>query len=113
MNIHSEMYSLLLETYIKDLAEKNRLFHAMETVPFVVKKAIWLDGADFVARKDQFLCKEISSIQSNEDSRSIEEEWSFYNLDSSLIDQDRLGSSRSIENQEISLSQYAFYLSWL
>lgn len=40
-NIHSEMYSLLLETYIKDSAEKHRLFHAIETVPVVKKKADW------------------------------------------------------------------------
>jgi ribonucleoside-diphosphate reductase subunit M2 len=40
-NIHSEMYSLLLETYIKDPVEKDRLFHAMETVPCVKRKAEW------------------------------------------------------------------------
>jgi hypothetical protein len=40
-NIHSEMYSLLLETYIKDPVEKDRLFHAMSTVPAVKKKADW------------------------------------------------------------------------
>ncbi|KAL3615926.1 hypothetical protein CASFOL_040220 [Castilleja foliolosa] len=38
-NIHSEMYSLLLESYIKDSAEKNNLFRAIETVPCVHKKA--------------------------------------------------------------------------
>lgn len=36
-----EMYSLLLETYIKDPKEKHRLFHAMETVPAVKRKAEW------------------------------------------------------------------------
>ena len=40
-NIHSEMYSLLLDTYIQDPAEKMRLFRAMETVPAVQKKARW------------------------------------------------------------------------
>lgn len=40
-NIHSEMYSLLLESYIKDPAEKDRLFHAISTVPCVKKKADW------------------------------------------------------------------------
>eukprot|EP00891_Asterochloris_glomerata_P002065 jgi/Astpho2/2065/Aster-00560 len=40
-NIHSEMYSLLLETYIKDPQEKQRLFHAMDTVPAVKRKADW------------------------------------------------------------------------
>lgn len=40
-NIHSETYSLLIDTYIKDTAEKNRLFHAIDTVPCVQKKAEW------------------------------------------------------------------------
>ncbi|KAK9820186.1 hypothetical protein WJX72_007258 [[Myrmecia] bisecta] len=40
-NIHSEMYSLLLETYIKDPKQKYHLFHAMETVPAVAKKSDW------------------------------------------------------------------------
>ena len=40
-NIHSETYSLLIDTYIKDTAEKGRLFHAMETVPAVKRKADW------------------------------------------------------------------------
>ncbi|HEX5003358.1 MAG TPA: ribonucleoside-diphosphate reductase small subunit [Bacteroidia bacterium] len=40
-NIHSETYSLLIDTYIKDTAEKNRLFKAIETVPCVQKKAEW------------------------------------------------------------------------
>jgi len=40
-NIHSEMYSLLIDTYIKDVSEKDRLFRAMETVPCIGKKAEW------------------------------------------------------------------------
>ena len=40
-NIHSETYALLIDTYIKDVYEKDRLFHAMETVPAVKKKAEW------------------------------------------------------------------------
>jgi ribonucleoside-diphosphate reductase beta chain len=40
-NIHSETYSLLIDTYIKDGAEKNYLFNAIETVPCVTKKAEW------------------------------------------------------------------------
>lgn len=35
------MYSLLLETYIKDAATKHKLFHAIETVPCVSRKAQW------------------------------------------------------------------------
>ena len=40
-NIHSEAYSLLIDTYIKDPVEKDKLFHAIETVPCVEKKAQW------------------------------------------------------------------------
>jgi ribonucleoside-diphosphate reductase beta chain len=40
-NIHSETYSLLIDTYIKDPVEKDRLFNAIETVPCVQKKAEW------------------------------------------------------------------------
>ena len=40
-NIHSETYSLLIDTYIKDNVEKDKLFHAVETVPAVTKKADW------------------------------------------------------------------------
>lgn len=40
-NIHSEMYSLLIDTYIQDPALRNNLFNAIETVPCVRKKAEW------------------------------------------------------------------------
>lgn len=40
-NIHSETYSLLIDTYIKDTTEKNNLLNAMDTVPSVQKKAHW------------------------------------------------------------------------
>ena len=40
-NVHSEMYSLLIETYIKDSKEKNKLFNAIENLPCVAKKAEW------------------------------------------------------------------------
>jgi ribonucleotide reductase beta subunit family protein with ferritin-like domain len=40
-NIHSEMYSLLIDTYIQDPHEKHRLFHAIDTMPCVQEKAHW------------------------------------------------------------------------
>ena len=40
-NIHSEMYSLLIETLIKDPVEKDNLFNAIETMPCIRKKAVW------------------------------------------------------------------------
>merc|ERR1711860_230432 len=55
-NIHSETYSLLIDTYIKDPAERHNLFNAIETVPAVQKKAEWAlrwinaDNASFAER---------------------------------------------------------------
>ncbi|MBC7440890.1 MAG: ribonucleotide-diphosphate reductase subunit beta [Flavobacterium sp.] len=40
-NIHSETYSLLIDTYVKDEAEKNELFNALEIFPAIKKKANW------------------------------------------------------------------------
>ncbi len=40
-NIHSETYSLLIDTYIKDNAEKDYLFNAIDHMPCVTKKADW------------------------------------------------------------------------
>ena len=40
-NVHSEMYSLLIDTYIKDPDQKHQLFNAIETLPYVKKKAQW------------------------------------------------------------------------
>uniref|UniRef100_A0A803T9J1 Ribonucleotide reductase regulatory TP53 inducible subunit M2B n=1 Tax=Anolis carolinensis TaxID=28377 RepID=A0A803T9J1_ANOCA len=40
-NVHSEMYSLLIDTYIKDPEERDFLFNAIETMPCVKKKADW------------------------------------------------------------------------
>ena len=40
-NIHSETYSLLIDTYIKDVQEKTRLLNAIDTIPSVKKKAEW------------------------------------------------------------------------
>jgi ribonucleotide reductase beta subunit family protein with ferritin-like domain len=40
-NIHSETYSLLIDTYIKDKDEKTRLFKAIDEFPCVQKKAEW------------------------------------------------------------------------
>ncbi|KAG2406193.1 hypothetical protein LR48_Vigan03g242800 [Vigna angularis] len=62
-NIHSEMYSLLLETYIKDSTEKNHLFRAVDTIPCVAKKAQWalrwIDATDsFAERLVAFACVE-------------------------------------------------------
>ncbi|KAI7727840.1 hypothetical protein M8C21_013775 [Ambrosia artemisiifolia] len=62
-NIHSEMYSLLLESYIKDPDEKSNLFRAIETIPCVRKKAEWamkwIDCSDsFAERIIAFACVE-------------------------------------------------------
>lgn len=40
-NIHAETYALLIQQYIRDEEEKQRLFHAIDTIPCVAKKAEW------------------------------------------------------------------------
>ncbi|PVH89631.1 hypothetical protein DL98DRAFT_507906 [Cadophora sp. DSE1049] len=40
-NIHSETYSLLIDTYIKEQAQRTHLFNAIETIPCIKKKADW------------------------------------------------------------------------
>jgi ribonucleoside-diphosphate reductase beta chain len=61
-NIHSETYSLLIDTYIKDSAEREHLFNAIETVPCVKKKADWalrwIESPHFVERLIAFAAVE-------------------------------------------------------
>lgn len=40
-NVHSEMYSVLIDTYIRDPQERDYLFNAVETMPAVKRKADW------------------------------------------------------------------------
>ena len=40
-NIHSEMYSLLIDTLVKDTDKKHNLFNAINTIPSIQKKAHW------------------------------------------------------------------------
>jgi ribonucleoside-diphosphate reductase beta chain len=61
-NIHSETYSLLIDTYIKDSVEKSHLFNAMETIDCVRKKAEWalrwIDKGTFAERLVAFAAVE-------------------------------------------------------
>jgi ribonucleoside-diphosphate reductase beta chain len=61
-NIHSETYSLLIDTYIQDPAEKDRLFNAIDTIPAVKKKAEWalnwISNASFQERLIAFAAVE-------------------------------------------------------
>lgn len=61
-NIHSETYSLLIDTYIKDTTEKDYLFNAIETLDCVKKKAdwalAWIDDASFAERLVAFAAVE-------------------------------------------------------
>lgn len=54
-NIHSETYSILIDTFIKDKIEKERLFNAIETIPCIKKKADWamkwINGNDSFAER--------------------------------------------------------------
>jgi ribonucleoside-diphosphate reductase subunit M2 len=63
-NIHSEMYSLLIDTYIKDASEKQMLFAAINNYPCIKKKADWAlkwihdKDASFATRLVAFACVE-------------------------------------------------------
>ena len=61
-NIHSETYSLLIDTYIKDVTEKDHLFNAIETLDCVKKKAEWalnwIDNGNFAERLIAFAAVE-------------------------------------------------------
>jgi hypothetical protein len=54
-NIHSETYSLLIDTLVKDPKEKSHLFNAIETIPCIRKKACWalrwIDGSERFAER--------------------------------------------------------------
>lgn len=61
-NIHSETYSLLIDTYIKDQAEKARLFTALDSIDCVKKKGEWalkwIESDSFVERLIAFAAVE-------------------------------------------------------
>jgi ribonucleoside-diphosphate reductase beta chain len=61
-NIHSETYSLLIDSYIKDKEEQNKLFNAIETIPAIKKKAEWaikwINSESFVERLVAFAAVE-------------------------------------------------------
>ena len=61
-NIHSETYSLLIDTYVKDPVEKDKLFNAIETMDCVKKKADWalrwIDQGSFQERLIAFAAVE-------------------------------------------------------
>lgn len=61
-NIHSETYSLLIDTYVKKQSEKDHLFNALETVPAVGKKGEWalkwIESENFAERLIAFAAVE-------------------------------------------------------
>lgn len=61
-NIHSETYSLLIDTYVKDPVEKDRLFHAIDNYSSIMKKAEWalkwIESEDFGERLIAFAAVE-------------------------------------------------------
>ena len=61
-NVHSEQYSLLIDTYIKNAKEKDECFHALQHMPAVAKKAQWalnwISSDSFVERLIAFVAVE-------------------------------------------------------
>jgi ribonucleoside-diphosphate reductase beta chain len=61
--IHSETYSLLIDKYVKDKDEQNKLFRAIDTIPCIQKKAQWAmkwieSATDYPTRLIAFACVE-------------------------------------------------------
>lgn len=61
--VHSETYSILIDTYVTDPEEKTKLFRGIQTIPSVQKKAAWArkwmkDDASFAQRLVAFACVE-------------------------------------------------------
>jgi ribonucleotide reductase beta subunit family protein with ferritin-like domain len=62
--IHSEVYSLMIDTFVKDTDEKDKLFHAIQTIPCIGKKAQWAlkwigdRKSSFATRLIAFACVE-------------------------------------------------------
>jgi ribonucleoside-diphosphate reductase subunit M2 len=63
-NVHNETYSLLIETYIKDSIEKDKLFKAIDNFPCIKKKSDWAqkwihdNRSSFATRLVAFACVE-------------------------------------------------------
>ncbi len=61
-NIHAEVYSLLIDTYIKDTKERDKLLNAVELIPCVQKKADWamkwIENGNFIERLIAFAAVE-------------------------------------------------------
>lgn len=62
--IHAEVYSLMIDTFVRDETEKTRLLHGMSTIPCIAKKADWAlrwtdtAGDNFAERLVAFACVE-------------------------------------------------------
>ena len=63
-NIHSEMYSILIDTFIQDSQQRTKLFKAMENFPCIAKKGVWAkkwiqdESSSFAERLVGFACVE-------------------------------------------------------
>ena len=58
-NIHSETYSLLIDTYIKDAAEKDRLLNAIDTIPCVQRKG----RMGFALDRQRLVCRTADCVR--------------------------------------------------
>lgn len=67
-DIHSKMYSLLIDTYIKDSKERDEMFYAIEKMPAIKNKSKWaldwLGNGTFVEKLIAFACVESLGFQS-------------------------------------------------
>ena len=61
-NIHSEMYSLLIDAYIKEPSEREKLFNAVEHLPCIKRKAEW--ALDWINPQRVSSTKKINCLKS-------------------------------------------------
>jgi ribonucleotide reductase beta subunit family protein with ferritin-like domain len=57
-SIHSEVYSLMIDTFVKDTVEKDKLFHAIDNFPSIKKKADW--AIKYIQSEDDFATRLIA-----------------------------------------------------
>lgn len=79
-SIHSETYALLIDTYILDSIEKQKLFSAIETIPAVKKKAEWAlkwieEGSTTVATLPLYVLEGLKKLQTRSRKLMIDEDF--------------------------------------
>jgi len=89
---HSLQYALLIDTYINDTEEKNRLFNAIETIPAIKKKGEWIlkwieEGTTVVDTMPVNVMDEIKALQKNYKGDDMKNTFDFFLKDRPCFEQ--------------------------